>query len=84
MFKVNNKDTGTMASFGDGERWRQWRRSDVFIVNFEHISYLALMFLLLNLSKVMLAKYKGILLSWGTERLQVSITGAHSYTWADL
>ena len=76
MFKVNNKDTGTMASFGDGERWRQWRRSDVFIVNFK--------FLLLNLSKVMLARYKGILLSWGTERLQVSITGAHSYTWADL
>ena len=29
MFKVNNKDT----------RWRhgQWRRSGVFIVNFEHI-----------------------------------------------
>ena len=63
MFKVNNKDTRKMASFGDGERWRQWRRSDVFIVNFEHISYLALMFLLLNLSKVMLAGYKGILLS---------------------
>ena len=32
MFKVNNKDT--------------WRRSGVFIVNFEHISHLALVFLL--------------------------------------
>ena len=31
MFKVNNKDTGTMASFGDGERWRQWHRSDVLL-----------------------------------------------------
>ena len=27
---------------------RQWRRSGVFIVNFEHISDLALMFLLLT------------------------------------
>ena len=30
---------------------RQWRRSYVFIVNFEHISHLALVFLLLTLSK---------------------------------
>ena len=28
---------------------RQWRRSGVFIVNFEHISHLVLVFLLLNL-----------------------------------
>ena len=27
----------------------QWRRSDVFIVNFEHIQHLALVFLLLTL-----------------------------------
>ena len=31
--------------------WRQWRRSGVFITNFEHISYLFLVFLLLTLSK---------------------------------
>ena len=46
MFKDNNKDTRTtpMASF-----WcRQWHRSGVFIVNFEHISHLALVFLLLT------------------------------------
>ena len=38
MFKVNNKDTKTT----------QWRRSGVFIVNFEHISHLVLVFLLLT------------------------------------
>ena len=38
MFKVNNKDT-------EGRR-----RSGVFIVNFEHIPHLVLVFLLLNLN----------------------------------
>ena len=38
MFKVNNKD---MAP---------WRRSGNFIVNFEHISHLVLVFLFLTLS----------------------------------
>ena len=36
MFKVNNKDTS--------------RRSGVFIVNFEHVSHLFLVFLLLTLN----------------------------------
>ena len=40
MFKVNNKTP---------ER-RQCRRSDVFIVNFEHISHLNLVFQLLTLN----------------------------------
>ena len=40
MFKVNNKDTTTM----------QMCRSGVFYVNFEHISNLALVFLLLSLN----------------------------------
>ena len=40
MFKVNNKDTK-----------RQWRRSGIFIVNYERISHLVLVFLLLTLSK---------------------------------
>ena len=30
--------------------WRQWRRSIVFIVNFERISQIFLQFLLLNLN----------------------------------
>ena len=37
MFKVNNKD-------------KEWRRSGVVIVNFEHISHLVLVFLLLTWS----------------------------------
>ena len=41
MFKVKNKDTR--------ER-RQWRRSCVFMVNFEHISHFVLVFLLLTLN----------------------------------
>ena len=40
MFKVNNKES---------ER-RPWRRPGVFIVNFEHISYLVLVFLLPTLT----------------------------------
>ena len=38
MFKGNNKDSGMTP------------RSGVFIVNFEHISHLVLMFMLLNLN----------------------------------
>ena len=41
MFKVNNKEP---------ER-RQWRRSGIFNVNFEHISHLVLKFLLLTLGR---------------------------------
>ena len=40
MFKVNNKDT----------RRRQWHRPGIFIFNFEHISHLVLVFLLLTLN----------------------------------
>ena len=42
MFKVNDKDTTLKR--------RYWRRSGVFIVNFEHISHLVLVFLLLALN----------------------------------
>ena len=41
MFKVKNRNTRTMC---------EMRRSGVFIVNFEHISQLFLVFLLLTLS----------------------------------
>ena len=44
MFKVNNKDTRMMPQ-------RQWHRSGVLIVNFEHISHFVLLFLLLTLSR---------------------------------
>ena len=33
------------------KKWHQWRRSGVFIVNFEHISYIVLVLLLLTLNK---------------------------------
>ena len=55
MFKVNNTNTRTRCEIYSKltikipER-RQWRRSGIFIVNFEHISHLLLVFLLLNLS----------------------------------
>ena len=43
MFKVNNKDT--------------WRRSGIFIVNFEHISHLLIVFILLTLNMKLLAGF---------------------------
>ena len=45
MFKVNKKKT---------PEWRQWRRSGVFIVNFEQISNLFPVFLLSTLNKSIL------------------------------
>ena len=56
MFKINNRNTRTRCEICSKltiktlER-RQWRRSGVFIVNFELISDLVLVFLLLALSR---------------------------------
>ena len=56
LLKVNNRNTSTRCeicsklTINTPER-RQWRRSGVFIVNFEHISHLVLVFLLLTLNK---------------------------------
>ena len=55
LFKVNNRNTRTRCEIcskltNTPER-RQWRRSGVFIVNFEHISHLVLVLLLLTLSR---------------------------------
>ena len=44
LLKVNNRNTRTKCEL------RQWRRSGVFIVNFEHISNLVLVSLLLTLN----------------------------------
>ena len=55
LLKANNRNTRTRCetcsklTMKTPER-RQWRRSDVFVVNFEHTSHLALVFLLLTLS----------------------------------
>ena len=56
MFKVNNRNTSASCEICSKltikipER-RYWRRSGIFIVNFEHISHLVLVFLLLTLSR---------------------------------
>ena len=56
MFTVNNRKTWTRCEICSKlkiktpER-RYWRRSGVFIANFEHISHLVLLFLLLTLSR---------------------------------
>ena len=63
MFKVNNRNTRTRYEICSVLTIRMpiriirryWRRSSVFIVNFEHISHLVLVSLLLTLSRQMLA-----------------------------
>ena len=56
LLKVNNRNTRTRCeicsklTINAPER-RHWRGSGVFIVNFEHISHLVLVFLLLTLNK---------------------------------
>ena len=55
LLKVNNKNTRTRNEICSKLTIkileRHWRRSGVFIINFEDISYLALKFPLLTLSK---------------------------------
>ena len=56
MFKVNNKKTRTICeicsklTIKTPER-HEWRRSGVFIINFEDISHIVLVFRLLTLSR---------------------------------
>ena len=56
MFKVNNRNTSTRCEICSKltittPEQRQWRRSGVFIINFEHITYLDIQFLSLILSR---------------------------------
>ena len=56
MLKVNSRNTGTRCEICSKVTIktpgrRQWRRFGVFIVNFEHIPHLVLVFLLLTLSR---------------------------------
>ena len=74
MFKVNNRNTITRCeicsklTIKTPER-QQWRRSGVFIVNFEHISQLVLVFLLLTMNRQMPA---GPQLSGNTQLFKVN------------
>ena len=54
LLKINNRNARTRCELYSKltiktPEQRQWRRSSVFIVNFEHISHVALVFLLLTL-----------------------------------
>ena len=56
LFKVNNRNTRKTCEIYSKltiktSKRRQWRHFGVFIVNFEHISHLFLLFLLLTLNK---------------------------------
>ena len=56
MFKVNNRNARTRCEICSKLTIRtleqhHWRRFGVFIVNFEHISYLVLVYLLLTLRR---------------------------------
>ena len=56
LFKVSSRNTRTRCEICltltiKTPELRHWRRSGVFIVNFKHISYLVLVFLLLTLSR---------------------------------
>ena len=55
LLKVNNRNSRARCEICSKltmkiPQRRQWRRSGIFIVNFEHISHLVLVFLLLTLS----------------------------------
>ena len=67
LLKVNNRNTRTRCEIcskltiktPERRQWRRsgWRRSGVFIVNFEHISHLIL-FLLLTLNMLLPSGYQ--------------------------
>ena len=66
MFKVNNRSTRTRSEIFskltiNTPEQRHWHRCSVFTVNFEHISHIVLVFLLLTLIGLMLSSIKSIL-----------------------
>ena len=65
MFKVNTRNTRIKFEICSNlkiktPKRRQWCRSGVFIVSFEHISHLVLVFLLVTLSRQMSTGIEGI------------------------
>ena len=51
MFKVNSRNTRTRCEISSKLTINMFKVNNVFIVNFEHISHLGLVFLLLPLSR---------------------------------
>ena len=86
LFKVNNGNTRTRGERGlkltiKTPEWAHWCQSGVFIVNFEHISQLFLVFLLLTLNKWRLAELSYshlLLLCWLPTACKVSKYGFFS------
>ena len=70
LFNVNHQNTGTMceicSKLSMTPEQLHWRRSDFFIVNFEQISRIALVFSLLTLNKQISAE-KIFLTMWRFE-----------------
>ena len=80
LLKVNNRSTRTRCEICSKltikipER-RQWRCSGIFIVNFEHISHLVLVFLLLTLNMLLSAG----LFNWLKEYIVVCPIMSHPF-----
>ena len=56
MLQVNNRNTSTRCEIYSKlivktQEGRHWRRSGVFIVNFEHVSHILIVFLFLTWSR---------------------------------
>ena len=68
LLRINDRNTITRCQICSKltiktPKGRQWRRSSVFMVSFEHVSQLALVFLLLTLNKYLATEiwiYKGV------------------------
>ena len=77
LFKVSNGITKTMCEIHSRLRikipeWRQWRRSGVFIIDFDEILRIVLVFSLLSLKRSMLA---GLSVSMHGDILYLSFMG---------
>ena len=96
LFKVNNRNTGTNCEICSkltikAPEQCYWRRSVVFIVNFEHISHLFLVLLLLTSNKEMLAKFPlkiikrfttyGLIVSWQCKKYHISTWWWELFFW---
>ena len=95
LFKVNNRNTRKWCEICSKliiktPEQLQWRRSGVFIVAFEHISHLFLVFLLLTLNKYMLPgdvwtsfTYYYLLLALRPDVQVMILKLIHNYTYLD-